>query len=108
LEFKAFKEIRKFLSIRRFKKGQERMADVQFLAKVIRAWYERRPVIKESSERYKKSNSFRRYRLQMQAFIHFAIVVKSLKHYRLKLDYLKKLTYYNKRKAILTALSENV
>jgi hypothetical protein len=31
-----------------------------------------------------------------------------LKHYRLKLDYLKKLTYYNKRKAILTALSENV
>jgi hypothetical protein len=65
LEFKAFKEIRKFLSIRRFKKGQERLADVQYLAKVIRAWYEKRPVIKESSERYKKSKTFRRYRLQM-------------------------------------------
>ena len=87
---------------------KRRTAEVQYLAKVVRGWYECRPQIKESNERYWKQSVFRRNQLQMKAFIHFAIIVKGLRHYRLKLEYLRKLTLYNKKKAVMTALKEHV
>jgi hypothetical protein len=80
---------------------------MKYINRFFYAWVESRPRIKESFERYRKAMFFRREHLVKYGFIHFALVVKSLHHYTLKLKYIRKLTMFNKLKAGFKGLVEN-
>ncbi len=91
----------------RAKKTLERFALKKYVSKFFSAWVAARPVIKQSFERYRKSMFFRREHLLKYGFIHFALLVKSLHHYTLKIRYLKKLSVFNKLKVAFKVLVEN-
>ena len=107
LKTKGFEVFKAFYRKLRAKKTKLRFANMKFLSKFVEAWLAARSRIGKSFDRYRKYMLFRREHLLEFGFVHFALIVQGMHHYTMKIKYIKKLTLFNKLKALFKALVEH-